>query len=390
MARGSVVKRGKHYSIVYYVGTKQRWKSVGRVTRQRAEKILRETMGQLDTGTYLDPPKITFEAFAMRWLEQDVRPKKWSTYLSYKSKVHRLFVPTLGELPLDRIGVEQLDRLRAEWLATGRAPTSVRTACTVLKRLFKMAVKWKYIARNPAADLEKPTLGRCPLTLLEPEQLNQLLDALQAPECDPDGYVVVLLLLFTGLRIGELIALEWDDVDLGRRQLHVRRIWSANRITTPKTTSSLRVVDLPPRLVDLLRARQLTATDRRLFPGKRGGYFKPKDFVKQTLDPVLRRVGLPRLHLHALRHHYASLLIAQAVDAKYICESMGHSSIRITFDVYGHLFARTRQQASACLEQALQGTAGAGARRSAISSGLAVTPVSPVTAEERRPLPVRP
>jgi integrase len=220
--------------------------------------------------------------------------------------------------------------------------------------------------------------------------LTHLLDALQAPDVEVDGYVIVLTLLFTGLRIGELIALQWDDVDLGRRQLHVRRIWSANRLTTPKTTHSLRVVDLPPRLVDLLRARQLTATDRRVFPGKRGGYFKPKDFVKQTLDPVLRRVGLPRLHLHALRHHYASLLIAQGVDAKYISESLGHSSIRITFDVYGHLFARTRQQASACLEQALQGPAGAGARRSALSSGLAVPPGSPVTAEEHSPRPVRP
>jgi hypothetical protein len=114
MARGSIVKRGKRYSIVYYVGTKQRWKSVGRVTRKRAEELLRKTMGEIDTGDYLDPPKITFAAFAARWLEQDVRPKKWSTYLSYNSKVNQLFIPALGELPLDRIGVERLDRLRAE------------------------------------------------------------------------------------------------------------------------------------------------------------------------------------------------------------------------------------------------------------------------------------
>jgi integrase len=378
MARGSVVKRGKHYSIVYYVGTKQRWESVGRVTRKRAEELLRKKMGEVDTGTYLDPPKITFEAFAARWLEVDAKPKKWSTYLSYKSKVKQLFIPALGEFPLDQIGVEELDRLRAKWLDAGRAPSSVRTACTVLKRLFRMAVKWKYIARNPAAELEKPTLGRRPLILLEPAQLNQLLDALQAPDVEADGYVIVLTLLFTGLRIGELMALAWDDVELGRRQLHVRRIWSANRITTPKTAGSLRVVDLPPRLVDLLRARQLTATDRRVFPGKRGGYFKPKDFVRQTFDPVLRRAGLPRLHLHDLRHHYASLLIAQGVDAKYISETMGHSSIRMTFDVYGHLFARTRQQASACLEAAL------------LSSPLAPASDSAVTPEEFKPLPIRP
>jgi Phage integrase family/Phage integrase, N-terminal SAM-like domain len=240
MARGSVVKRGKHYSIVYYVGTKQRWESVGRVTRKRAEELLRKKMGEVDTGTYLDPPKITFEAFAARWLEVDAKPKKWSTYLSYKSKVKQLFIPALGEFPLDQIGVEELDRLRAKWLDAGRAPSSVRTACTVLKRLFRMAVKWKYIARNPAAELEKPTLGRRPLILLEPAQLNQLLDALQAPDVEADGYVIVLTLLFTGLRIGELMALAWDDVELGRRQLHVRRIWSANRITTPKTAGSLR------------------------------------------------------------------------------------------------------------------------------------------------------
>jgi integrase len=251
----------------------------------------------------------------------------------------------------------------------------VRNALVVLKRLFKMAVKWKYLTRNPAAELELPPLGRRALTLLEPEQLNQLLDALQGPEVEADGYVIVLTLLFTGLRVGELMALAWDDVDLSRRQLHVRRIWSASRITTPKTKGSRRVVDLPPRLVDLLRARQLTATDRRVFPGKRGGYFKPKDFVQQTFYPVLRRTGLPRLHLHDLRHHYASLLIAQGVDAKYISETMGHSSIRMTFDVYGHLFARTRQQASACLEAAL------------LSNSLAP---ATATTEEYRPLPVQP
>jgi integrase len=90
---------------------------------------------------------------------------------------------------------------------------------------------------------------------------------------------------------------------------------------------------------------------------------------------VLVRAGLPRLRLHTLRHQYASLLIAQG--AKYISETMGHSSIRVTFDVYGHLFARTRQQASACLEAAL------------LSSPLAPSD-SAVTPEEFKPLPIRP
>ena len=139
------------------------------------------------------------------------------------------------------------------------------------------------------------------------------------------------------------------------------------------------MVDLPPRLVDLLRARQLTATDPWVFPGKRGGYFKPKDFVQQTFDPVLKRAGLPRLHLHDLRHRYASLLIAQGVDPKYICgERWGTRASGMTFDAYGHLFARTRQQASACLEQAL------------LSIALAPASVSPVTADKYRPRSVHP
>jgi integrase len=370
--------RGKRYSIVYYVGSRQRWKSVGRVTRRRAEEILRDTMREIDIGEYIDPPKITFQEFAARWLELDGRPKKWSTYLTYKAKVNHLFTPALGDLPLDRISVERLDRLRAEWLAAGRSPTHVGNAITVLKRLFRMAVKWQYLKRSPAADLEKPRPARRALTLLEPEQLNRLLDTLQTPGFDPDGYVVVLAMVFTGLRIGELMALEWGDVDLDRRQLTVRRIWSANRITPPKTPGSCRVADLPPRLVDLLRARQLTATDRRVFPGKRGGYFKPKAFIRQVLDPALARAGLPRLGFRALRHHYASLLIAQGVDAKYIAETMGHSSIRMTFDVYGHLFARTRQQASVRLEAAL------------LSTALAPAPTPPVTPEELSPRPVGP
>lgn len=338
--------------------------------RKDADTYLTNMVKRVQDGTYVDvQPALMGEVFD-RWIEHslDVRLKegsvKPSTAKSYRSMVAEHLKPAFGAYRSDRLTLAVVEGWRkglAEKIAAGTlAPKSYVN----IRNLLHAIVEWarhperRYLAHDPLAGLPKVRLPRAKRRQhFEPAQVLELLRV--AAETPPDDTIIKAALL-SGLRRGELFALEWPDVDWGNGQdggrLHVRRSIYQGAITTPKTDDSDRVVDVPQRLLDDLAVYQT------MHPPIGGGFvfrqssgrpMDPDAWHRERLVPMLKRVNLYRagVGLHALRHTYVSILIAQGEDPRYIADQVGHANVKLTTDLYAHVFSRVRVEAMRKLDR---------------------------------------
>jgi integrase len=210
-----------------------------------------------------------------------------------------------------------------------------------------------YLVHDPLLGQRRLPRRRIERDFLEPHEIAVLL----AGATPPDD-TILHLAIYTGLRRGELFALQWGDVDWGNGQeggrVWVRRSLYQGAITAPKTEHSIRVVDVMRRTLDALAAYREGSPPQGegfIFHTAKGTPLDPDNWYKRHFLPVLERAGLRKVVLHALRHTYASLLINQGESIKYVSRQLGHASIQITADLYGHLFRETGQAAMERLER---------------------------------------
>ena len=302
----------------------------------------------------LNELKGTFGALAEQWLSE-IKPRlKPSTSASYGAVVRTRLLPTLGQYPLKRITPSLIESLITGMSKAELAPRTVNGALTLLRLMLKVAVKKGYLAANPGANVEKLRVPHKEMRVLTPLEIRALIEASRP------GYqrLFVLLAVHTGARRGELIGLKWQDVDWEGRRLNIRRVVWKKQFYEPKSRTSTRSIDLTRIAYDALRNARPAGTDEEiaeklLFPSKDGGPRHGEYLSFGAFKGALKRGGLPMIRFHDLRHTYASLLIAAKIHPKEIQTQMGHSSITITLDVYGHLMPDPNRHASERLGEIL-------------------------------------
>ena len=372
MAQGSIIWRCrvcgnkssaacKHpragYSIVYWIGKRQKWEAVGR-TKKDAERRLAEVLHQLHTGTYRRATTITFAEFAEKWLrdyaEAYVKP---STLRRYRSLIACYLTPAFGKLPLTGIAPEHVQQFMAEVLRQQRcAPATVNRALTILKGMLKHARQWRYLRENPAQEIKGLRVESQEMDYLTPEELRLLLQ-----HADEPFRVLFLTAALTGLRRSELLALQWGDIDWSSHTLYVKRsiFWHTVRelpddkppaalwrFIEPKSRRSVRSIVMSPHLKETLELHRLNAPRSPhdlVFCTKDGGPIDPRNLIEREFWPTLARAGLRRIRFHDLRHTYTAFLIAQGAHMKFIQSQLGHASIQTTLDRYGHLLPQAQQ-----------------------------------------------
>jgi integrase len=234
--------------------------------------------------------------------------------------------------------------------------------------MFDTAVEWDYLRVSPFYQRTKVSLPKLSHEQkgrgLTPEEVKKLLDAAYDL-----GYTMIATAVFTGMRLSELLALRWEDVDLDKNQVHVRRSLARRRkkfggtgfeFVVPKSEKSIRRIDLSPRLKKILLEHKLSSGAK---PGGLGLVFcnsvgNPVDrarFMKDFFYPTWGAAGIGYLRFHDLRHTYGSLKIHQGENLKYVQLQMGHASIKVTLDVYGHLLQDTNPQAAAKTDELVFG-----------------------------------
>lgn len=367
--RGSIVERrvkaGRLYYVVLAFGSKRKWVPAGR-RRIDAEEVLAVELGKARKGPFKENKRLTFKAFALRWLDEYAKGKvKESTYADYEGSVRVHLIPAFGDLPLCRITLEDIQRFVNSKLHDGQlSPKRINNILVPLKEMFKHAVRWNYLDENPALYVEKPRIIRQEMDFLTPEEIKLFLNAVE-----PRYQALFHMACLTGLRRGELLACKWSNLDLTRRQYFVKESLYRDKFVEPKSALSKRAVNLSPTLIRILEKHKveqdkqilkLGAEYQRLdliFCQDNGKPLDANNMVKRVFIPALKRAQLRRIRFHDLRHSYASLLIDQGENPKYIQNQLGHSSIQITMDRYGHLMPEKNTAAGEKLDKAIFGAA---------------------------------
>jgi integrase len=326
-----------------------------RAWRQESQVALRQ-------GTLQAPSPITLAQAAEEWLTAAaaglVRTRSGDAYKpsavrAYRQALHHRVLPKLGARRLTSISRLMLQDLADQLASQGLSASSVRNTILPLRAIYRRAHNRGEIAVNPTLKLVLPAVRGRRDRIAPPTEANKLLDALPLPERP-----IWATALYAGLRLGELQALHWHNIDLDRNLISIERSWDRHTgFVAPKSRSGVRRVPLTPTLRrELLnhRLRQGKGGQGFVFPNYRGTRpFNPSTIALHS-KTAWATARLTPITLHECRHSYAAYMIAAGINTKALCTYMGHASITITLDRYGHLLPGNETEAATLLDNWLQ------------------------------------
>ncbi len=325
-------------------------------TKTDADRWLAMVEADLHRGEWRDPKlgRVAFSEWAEQWYAgtATLKPK---TRVWYESSLRNHVLPHFGALPvagIDQVGVKSF---LAELTAAGKSQATVRGAFAVTRLVLGSALSSGAIRSNPCSGVRQPRPSRHEMCFLSPDEIAILAETISNPpikrgggehrrQSYPEYGLLVTFAAYTGLRAGEIEALRVKNLDLLRGTVHVCESLAqvhGELVLGPTKTYESRTVPLPRFLVDDLAAH-LSAhphgADDLVFTAPLGGPIRHELFYRNFFKPAVARSGVPQgLRFHDLRHTYAALLISQGAHPRAMMERLGHSSVTVTIDTYGHL-----------------------------------------------------
>lgn len=383
---GSIQKRGDKYFLTISAGTgvggkrKRFTRTIDPIGKTEAEKLkyvqkqLAIFIAEVEKGQILDSSKVTFEGFAQKWLkeyaEKNLAPK---TYHRYKELLVSRIIPALGHIKLQKLKPTHLlefynnltedgirkDKKKVEGKfvnkSGGLSEKTIAHHHKLISSMLQDAVEWELILDNPAKRAKPP---KCNNNSAKKEpnfySLEQTLALMKALESEPLKYrTIIMLTLYSGMREGELMGLEWSDIDFENKILQVRQasqyvsgLGTFDKDT--KTNSSQRSISLPGEIIPLLKEYKAWQNEERLKCGDKW-IDNNRLFTQWNGTPMypytptawfskfIERKGLPTLTFHGLRHTHITLLIGEVgADMKEVSSRAGHKKTSTTVDIYAH------------------------------------------------------
>lgn len=336
-------------------------------TRREADRERTRLLHALAVGTYAEPSKETLGEYLQRWLRDHARhavaPQTFERY----EQISRLHLqPMLGAHRLTELRPKHIAEAEAAWRDSGLSPRTCVHHHRVLHDALEQAVRWQLLQSNPAHAIKPPRAEQREMKVLDVEQASALLEALRGSQLEAP----IVTALFGGLRVGELLGMRWQDLNLSAAQLSIQQ--TAQRATgagvvfrPPKTHRSRRAITLPAVTVDVLRQQRARQLEQRLQAGPAwhqtdlvftDALGRPIDEngLRRAFYEVLAGAGLPRIRLHDLRHTMATLMLAQGEHPKVVSERLGHATVGITLDLYSHVLPGLQAAAADRLAAALR------------------------------------
>lgn len=331
------------------VNGKRKRKYIYGKTRAEVNRKRIQLQNDHHRGVPIQTAGLTMAAFLERWLatvKPTVRPK---TFKSYQMIVNRHLVPAIGRIRVEKLTQQHIHELMTAKVQDGLSPRSVANIRNVLRAALNQAMKWDLVPRNVAKLVDPPKAEAYEATILSRAQATQLLETLRGDRLE----ALYALSLSVGLRQGEVLGLRWEDVDLEKGTVSVRRqlqvIDGVQMLTEPKSKMSRRTIPLPSAVIDRLRAHRKHQLEERIRAGGRwqaqwGLVFTtpigtPLDGsnLRKHFQDALEHAGLPPMRFHDMRHSAASMLAALGVHPSVAQRILGHANISTTLSVYTHV-----------------------------------------------------
>lgn len=340
-------------------------------TRKLADKWQAQALADIERGEFRDPKlgRMTVEEWSQSWLASahNLRPKSLRAYRHSLSHI----LPVLGGLRLGRVTSEDIDAYLTARLATGTAPSSVHREYRAMVRLFNVAVQRGHLLRSPMVAISAPRVPPSEMRFLDAAELERLaatIDRLVEPRPGEAGdrrkgrrsqgpaySSLILVAGWGGLRWGELAALRSDRVDAEAGRVHVveQADLTGKILSAPKTRAGSRWVTLPAGVMPAVLGRvEASAGGGLLWGSARGGPLVHSNWVSRYFKPAVVAAGLdPAFRAHDLRHTACALAIKAGCHPKALQARMGHSSIQVTLDRYGHLYPEMDAELALALDE---------------------------------------
>lgn len=362
--RGGIYRRGGTWTAFWRTdtaaGRKQHTKG-GFRTKKEAQQFLNGTMAAIQDGVFSQPTRVTFGQFLTeRWLPARQMALRPSTFASYRVAINLHVIPELGHVQIQQLSPDRLDLFYAHLVAKGLSAKTVRNIHVVIHRALGDAVRKNLVPRNVAAAADPPQLNRAnreEMRTWTPEQLRKFFDGI-AEHRLAAAYVLAAT---TGMRRGEILGVRWRDVDFKARRLQVQQtVLSVEyKITVgrPKTRRGERKIALDAETIRMLtdhrsaqrREKELLGAgyhDHGLVFAREDGSPVHPDYFSQTFDRAVKRLQLPKIRLHDLRHTHATLGLAAGIHVKVMSDRLGHATTSFTQDIYMHAIPAVEEDAA--------------------------------------------
>ena len=378
---------------------------LAKTKRECAEKLeaLKAELGGIKSDKV--KPDMRFGDWMVYWFENHAKPKvRPSTQKNYWDRIRLHINPELGHIPLNKLTQNDLQqfygrlkkngrKIRTELYGEGLSDRMVRMCHATCRSALEKAKQDGLIRANPAIGCKLPPKKAREMQVLDRDELQRFL--IQAKV---EGYYELFLLeLATGLRRGEIIALQWDDMDFQTGVLNVSKQVNAVKgelqFSTPKTKSSIRKIVLPPALLEVLREYKKTVVSRWMFPSPMK-YDMPisPGVAERQLSRILELAGCKHVRFHDLRHTFATLALQSGMDIKTLSAMLGHVSAATTLDIYTHITDDMQRQAAANIDRGIgkaappeSGSAPGQEAAPGQSEKPGMTDFQPVPRKQRRP-----
>ena len=339
---------------------------LAKTKRECQEKLkqLLETLGSAKREK--TRPEMPFGEWLDFWYQNYVKPGlRPTTQACYEGRIYRHIIPELGKIPLNQLSQKDLQQfytrlkkggrlIRAEQFGPGLSDSMVRGCRVTCRAALEKAVQEGMIRGNPSAGCKLPPKRGREMQVLGRGELQRFLLQAQAEGC----FELFLLDLCTGLRRGELLALQWGDLDFDTGTLMVeKQVYAVKgqlQLSVPKTKASIRRLVLPPGVVEVLREYRRGVDSRWMFPSpvKEDTPLSP-GAARRRLQRILERAGCRHIRFHDMRHVFATLSLENGMDVKTLSAMLGHVSAATTLDIYAHVTDDMQTEAAARIDRGL-------------------------------------
>lgn len=356
-------------------GARRQKRITFRGTKAEAQRKLRDVLQKIENGGLSSDTRMSFDDLLTKWMESRSHRLARRTMYSYDIYVRIYLRPAFGALKASAVRPEHIENAIAAWSRRSRldesAPLSQRTVRHIfdtLRAACRWAVKMRYIEHSPVDRVEPPKFTHRKMIPLDPKAIAELLTAAQGTNLQSP----ILTIAGTGLRRSEALALQWADINFEKAQLTVNRTLDFStdgvlRVKAPKTEKSARTISLAPFVVKALRQQRASQLERFLelgIPVRPDGWvfdrpelgdgqpWSPNLFSKAFIR-LVKRTNAPTTTIHGLRHAYATIALSAGVDLKTVSETLGHSEIGTTADIYTSVVESLKLAAADRMESAM-------------------------------------